>query len=202
MAATQKTQGTGNPSPTSSADLTDLTIAVNRIAANQRQANAYEIRNAILVDEEKERVRYKNGITELPCSVQRLFADAQRRNANHRRTLARNIVHASGQSRPADACAHHIVALNDDRAALSRRRLFGWLIAINDADNGVFLPRYTSRPLSTHPQAPHHGSELHTPVYHAAVYARLRGADANDPAAGRQRLRSISQQLLVDTFPR
>src|SRR5690349_5376371 len=106
MAATQKTQGTGNPFSPSSADLTDLTIAVNRIAANQRQANAYEIRNTILVDEEKERVRYKNGVTELPCSVQRLFADAQRRNANHRRTLARNIVRASGQSRPPDACAH------------------------------------------------------------------------------------------------
>lgn len=201
MTATPKPQGKGSHSA-ASADLTDLTIAVNRIAANQRHANAYEIRNAILVDEEKQRVRYHNGITELPCSVQRLFADAQRRNVNHRRTLARNIVQASGQSRPADACAHHIVALNDERAALSRRRLFGWLIAINDADNGAFLPRYKGRPLPTHPQAPHHGSELHTPVYHAAVYARLRGADATDPAAGRQRLRSIKQQLLADTFSR
>jgi len=202
MAAKPKPQGTGAPPSASSADLADLTIAVNRIAANQRHANGYEIRNAILVDEEKERVRYRNGITELPCSVQRLFADAQRRNANHRRTLARNIVKANGQARPADACAHHIVALNDERALLSRRRLFGWFIAINDADNGVFLPRHASRPLQGSPQAPHHGAELHTPVYHAAVYARLRGADAADPAAGRQRLRSIRQQLLADTFPR
>lgn len=125
MAAKPKPQDAGAPPAPSSADLTDLTIAINRIAANQRHANGYEIRNTLLIDEEKQRVRYRNGITELPCSVQRLFADAQRRNANHRRTLARNIVKATGQARPADACAHHIVALNDGRAMLSRRRLFG-----------------------------------------------------------------------------
>lgn len=66
----------------------------------------------------------------------------------------------------------------------------------------MFLPRYAARPLPGSPQAPHHGARLHTAVYHAAVYARLRGADAGDPAAGRQRLRSIRQQLLADTFPR
>lgn len=186
--------------PDSVRDMTDLTITINRIASNGRHANGYEVRNTILIEEQKERVRYENGVTALPSSVQQLFADAQRKNYNHRRTLARNIVKATGQTRPVGACAHHIVALNDEQAEFSRRRLFGWFIAINDADNGVFLPQSGNRPLASSPQAPQHGP-VHTPIYHATVYARLRGVDAMNSEAGRQRLRTIKAQLLADTFP-
>lgn len=97
-------------------DLTGLTVAINRIASNGRHANGYEIRNTILIEEQKERVRYKNGVTVLPVSVQQLFANAQRRNYNHRRTLARNLVLVRGRAKPANACTHHVVALNDDQA--------------------------------------------------------------------------------------
>ena len=106
-------------------DLTGLTVAINRIASNGRHANGYEIRNTILIEEQNGRVRYKNGVTVLPVSVQQLFANAQRRGYNHRRTLARNLVKVRGSAKPANACAHHVVALNDDQAQFSRRRLFG-----------------------------------------------------------------------------
>ena len=66
---------------------------------------------------------YQNGKTVLPASARQLFANAQRRDYNHRRTLSRNIVADANAPRPANACAHHIVALKHEDAELARRRL-------------------------------------------------------------------------------
>ena len=141
--------------------MTDLTTSINQIAANNRNANPYEIRNGIVLDENKQRVRYENGITALSMSAQQLLANAQRTAYNHRRTLSNNIVAESGKARPANACAHHIVALKDDQAEPSRKKLFDWGIAINDADNGVFLPRWATKKIKGYPKAPQHGP-IHT----------------------------------------
>ncbi|MGN6526225.1 MAG: AHH domain-containing protein [Burkholderiaceae bacterium] len=180
--------------------ITDLTTSINQIAANNRNANSYEIRNAIVIEENKQRVRYHNGKTELSVSAQQLLANALRHDYNHRRRLSANIVADSGSSRPANACAHHVVALRAEQAEPSRKKLFDWSIGINDADNGVFLPRWATKKFADHPNAPQHGP-VHTEVYHAAVYARLRMVPKSEPETGRSRLRGIKAQLLAGAFP-
>lgn len=99
-------------------------------------------------------MRYKNGFT-LPTAASVLLANAARQDYNHRRGLSGNIVAASKQARPSQACAHHIVALLAAGAARSRMLLFRWGIGINDADNGVFLPAKQVG-LPGHPAAAHH----------------------------------------------
>ncbi|HET7332493.1 AHH domain-containing protein [Dyella sp.] len=179
----------------SPADVLDVTIASNRIAANAKDANPYQVRNSLLLQKAKARVRYEKGIT-LPTAAVVLLANANRREYNHRRTLSRNIVAATSQSRPANTCAHHIVALHDQEAALSRSLLFRWGIGINDADNGVFLPR-TGRGMPGYPDAVHH-TPHHNPTYHLAVYDQLR--DETEAIGGRKSLRSIKGQLLSGTL--
>lgn len=172
-------------------DVLSLTIASNRIASNSRNFNSYESRNSLLIREEKARVRYKNGVT-LPVSAEVLLANAERRDYNHRRTLSENIKAATSQPRPDDVCAHHIVALRDQEALSSRLLLFGWGIAINDADNGVFLPRNMTG-VAGYPNAVRH-TPHHAAPYHIAVFYQLRRA--TEVNAGRARLRSIKSQLL------
>ncbi len=178
----------------------DLTTSINQIAANNRNANSYEIRNGIVMEENKQRVRYENGVTVLPMSAQQLLANAQRSGYNHRRTLSNNIVAGSGAPRPINACAHHVVALKDEQAEPSRKKLFDWGIAINDADNGVFLPRWAGKALPGLPNAPRH-ADIHTEVYYSAVYARLRTVPKAESQTGRSRLRGIKAQLQAGAFP-
>lgn len=173
------------------ADVLDVTIASNRIAANAKDVNPYQVRNALLLQKAKARVRYEKGVT-LPTAAIVLLANANRRDYNHRRTLSRNIVAATSQPRPANTCAHHIVALHDPEATLSRGLLFRWGIGINDADNGVFLPR-TGRGIPGYPSAAHH-TPHHDPDYHLVVYDQLR--EETEAVGGRKSLRSIKGQLL------
>lgn len=81
-------------------------------------------------------------------------ANAQRSGYNHRRTLSNYIVADSGATRPINVCAHHVVALKDEQAEPSRKKLFDWGIAIDDADNGVFLPRWAGKALPGLPNLP------------------------------------------------
>lgn len=193
MSAQPKSPQTVSAPPINTADdLVDISIASNRVSANAGDINPYEVRNALLIREEKARVLYKNGMT-LPTSAELLFANAQRKDYNHRRTLSRNIVAATSQPRPAAACAHHIVAHRDPEATSSRTLLYGWGIGINDADNGVFLPSQGTG-LPGYPNAPRHDPH-HRAAYHVAVYMQLRRG--RDVESGRQRLRSIKTQLLA-----
>lgn len=179
------------PATTTSAGILDLTIAGNRISANASDVNPYGVRNELLLKQEKARVRYKNGET-LPTSAEVLLANANRKDYNHRRTLSRNIVAATAQSRPANTCAHHIVALGDPEARESRNLLYGWGIGINDADNGVFLPS-KGRGLPSYPNATHH-TPSHKQLYHLEVYSQLSRRDGTED--GRKGLRSLKSQLL------
>jgi hypothetical protein len=176
--------------------LLDLTINANRIAANGG-GNGYPERNAIVVEEAKQRIRYRNGITALPYSAQALLADAER-EVRHSDTLARNIRNATGVAKPTGAAAHHIVATGEPLAEGSRLRLFGWGIGINDADNGVYLPNSADAAIPGLPQATQH-RPIHTEKYYINVYARLRLA--SDPAAGRTRLRAMKADMQAGVFP-
>jgi len=191
MIANLKSAPAQAPGVGSSEDILDITLEGNRISSNATEFNAYEVRNSILIQEQKARVRYQNGMT-LPVSAEVLLANALRKNYNHRRTLSRNIVAATTQPRPTNSCAHHIVALRDLEASQSRALLFRWGIGINDADNGVFLP-VKGVQLQGYPNATYH-SPHHAATYQLTVYSQLRRE--KELEGGRKRLRSIKAQLL------
>ncbi len=199
MATTAKKPGFAPGDAKFAASLARFTAAINRIAANSG-VNGYELRNEILLDMEKERVRYENGQTIEGYSAERLFEDAKRASANHRRTLARNLNAETGKERPDNVCAHHVVASKDMRADEARDVIFGWGIAINDSDNGVYLPRFKNIPVPSMPKAPLHGP-IHTARYHGMVTGRLVLGDPEDAAACRAILRTIKKQIVAGSFP-
>jgi hypothetical protein len=199
LGITARKPGPRPGSPEFTASLTRFTAAINRIAANSG-ANAYALRNEILVEMEKQRVRYENGRTLEGYSVRRLFEDAGRPSGNHRRTLARNLDRESGQLRPDNVCAHHVVAARDHRADDSRDIIFKWGIGINDADNGVYLPRFKNIAVPSMPNAPLHGP-IHTVRYHAAVTSRLMFGEPSDTPSCREILRGIKEDLVDGSFP-
>jgi hypothetical protein len=200
----------------------DLAIGANQIAANHPGLNPYELRNDILVEQEKDRICAENGQPAPARRPQRFFArydakgktlettatytpvqletDADREGANHRRTLDRNLK-KDGQARVADVCAHHIVASGHPDAYRSRRMLFGWGIGINDADNGVFLPAYLSSNVPTLPNAVAHDRLRASARYYLRVEARLRVVDKTSQPAGRGALRKMRGEMVAGSFP-
>lgn len=175
----------------SAQQILDLTVAANQVATNSADVNAYDVRNAIVLRWKKSHVQYLNGYTSQPASVMLLLANAEDLTYNHRRTLARNIVAGGKAARPADSAAHHVVALADPEARPARLLIFSWGIGINDADNGVFLPRHgVGSP--GYPNAAHH-SPYHKLAYHLGVLARLQRA--NDQPGGRTQLRAMKADL-------
>jgi len=159
--------------------------------------NAYELRNALLLEKRLARVRYENGVT-LPASAKKLRADAAR-DVRHSRTLARNIKNATGVIKHADADAHHVVAAQDHRAGRARTLLFRWGIGINDADNGLYLPKKWSSKVPGLADATAH-EVIHTTPYYIAVTARLRAARPSNSVNGRLALRRIKLDILSDEF--
>ncbi|MGN6527287.1 MAG: AHH domain-containing protein [Burkholderiaceae bacterium] len=180
------------PAELSAQQVVELTLAANEMAANDEHVNAYRIRNAILVERRKNRVRYINGMT-VPASAEKLLANAENPSHNHRRTLARNVEKIDQAPRPAGSCAHHIVALADREARLSRLWIFSFGIGINDGDNGVFLPR-GGVGLPGHPNAAHH-TPHHRVKYHLQVWIRLQAGE--DERAVRLEMRSMKADLLA-----
>ncbi|QRP65202.1 AHH domain-containing protein [Rhodanobacter sp. FDAARGOS 1247] len=156
------------------------------------------MRNRPLTREEKARLRHLNGMT-LPTSAKVLRANAEDRSYNHRRTLSRNIVRGTKQARPADACAHHIVALHASAAKPSRDLLVDCGIGINDVDDGGFLPRFDHK-LPGDPDAPRHNPHHHR-EYHLAVYDRLQDDEPNDARTCRATLKSLKTDILSGLLP-
>lgn len=188
----------GVSSPTDSAqDIIDLTIETNLLTGDDAQVNAYERRNALLLERRMARVRYENGVT-LPAKAKKLRADAARA-VRHSRTLARNIKNATGESRHVEADAHHIVAAADKRARRARGFLFRWGIGINDSDNGVYLPKKWSSQVPGLEDATAH-EVIHTTDYHLAVTARLALTKPSNQANGRTTLKDIKFDILNNDF--
>lgn len=135
----------------------------------------------------------------IPMSAIMLAMDADR-NIRHSRTLATNINKANkGQTRPDFTDAHHIVGRLDIRAVMARAILFNWGIAINDADNGVYLPRYLTTIVPSLPNATNHQG-IHTDAYYVTVTTRLLPIKNDPVAAGRSALRQIKADLVAGTF--
>jgi hypothetical protein len=99
-----------------------------------------------------------------------------------------------GRKRLPNRAAHHIVAGEDPRAAQARRILKQAGIDINDADNGVFLPRGSKYAKGA--ETPH--SRVHTDLYYKTLTERLQKAA---PGTLRDVLEEIGQELLNGTFP-
>jgi hypothetical protein len=109
--------------------------------------------------------------------------------------LAENMIGA-GMERPAETAAHHIVASSDPRAAFARGVLSGVGININDAKNGVFLPRFLS---SRNPEEMDVHSTIHTNLYYETLNRRLSGLTTQEEVIAA--LEAISQELQNGTFP-
>lgn len=141
----------------------------------------------------------KQGIA-LPMAAMQLALDALR-PIRHSRTLTTNINRANpGQPKPDDTDAHHLVGRIDYRAHGSRLIIYGKGIAINDADNGVYLPRYKTSFVPGMPNA-HAHQNMHTFTYYANVELRLIDVADQPAAAVRLTLRTIKGELLAGTFP-
>lgn len=175
----------------------ELTVAANQIVSPGGGSNSYEMRNTLLEARRKARVRYKLGMT-LPASADKLRVDAERK-ARHSRILARNIKNATGVERHKEADAHHIVAQLDHRAQRSRRLLFGWNIGINDAYNGVYLPKKWTSTVPGLENATAH-EPIHTKEYHFTVLARLTDVREQSSESGRLALRQIKSEILKNEF--
>lgn len=189
----KNTSTVGAPTEASAQEIVELTIVANEMAMNDAHINAYEARNARLLERMKNRICYLNGYTQPPASVEKLLANAEDLAYNHRRALARNVTKVEQAPRPSASCAHHIVALADKEARRSRQRIFGWDIGINDADNGVFLPR-DGAGLPGYPNAAHH-TPHHRVRYHLQVWMRLQRA--SDELGGREQLGAMKGDLLA-----
>lgn len=174
-----------------------MTVETNLVVPNDGGANAYELRNQFLLQRRMARVRYENGVT-LPATAKKLRADADRK-VRHSRILARNIKNATGEVKHAEADAHHVVAAADKRARRSRTLLFRWGIGINDADNGLYLPKSWASQVPGLDEATAH-EVIHTTAYHLAVTSRLILAKPSNQTAGRATLRDIKFDILNNDF--
>ncbi len=203
----------------------ETTISANRLATNRPGLNPYELRNEVLLEEEKARIRSEYGAeaallpkpraprgpyarydakgqtrADKAYTEEQLETDAERPGANHRRTLDRNLGKA-GFVRVPNVCAHHIVASGHWDAEGSRRMLYAWGIGINDADNGVFLPAWRVVAVPTLKDAVPH-DDLHADAfYYTRVERRLQLADAGIQESGRKALREMRSEMIQGTFP-
>jgi len=101
-----------------------------------------------------------------------------------------------GTTRPAETAAHHIVAHSSPKAAAGRAVLNRFGVGINDAENGVFLPRNVN---SANPNGVAVHSTLHTDEYYQSVNDVLGGAQSRQDVL--DGLGHIRNQLLNGAFP-
>jgi len=178
-------------------------VAAMRGAINQSLAssdvNAIAVGNQAIIAKKKRKILYKNGYT-LPRAAEELMAEAQS-DIDHSRKLGRNLRRADPTLvRPQETDTHHVVAAEAAAARPARVLIFAVGIGINDADNGVILPRFKRTRIASMPNASPH-QHIHTQTYHANVVAELYGAD--DIADGQEVrgiLRSISGRLVRGQF--
>lgn len=198
----------------------DVNISANRITSNRQGVNPYGVRNEVLLEEEKERVCEENakpaparrprgffvwydksGQTRMDkgYTADQLEQDGDR-DSKHRRALDRNLQKA-GHKRFDNVDAHHIVARGHPDAFASRMMLYAWGIAINDADNGVFLPACTTAKPPELAKAVGHDEVHRSAVYYTRVERRLGDADQTSQPAGRAALRKMRADMLSGAFP-
>lgn len=169
---------------------------------NAPGVNTHELVNVYNIKEERKKVvkaHYdKNGKT-MPAAALVLKVDADR-DIRHSRMLGSNMLKAHpSYIRPDFVDAHHIVGRLHLDALLARNYLFNWGIGINDADNGVFLPRYATTSIANMPYASNHQG-LHTVNYYLNVTLRLGDVLGQTVVEARLVLREIKSELIAGTF--
>lgn len=99
---------------------------------------------------------------------------------------------------PFNNAAHHIVMSNSkDKRMKKLRDLFKKHgMDINDADNGIFLPRTVSDSINS--GLPAH-SKMHSDAYKQAVYNRLKNKKSE--AGVRQALTDIANEIRTGKIP-
>jgi hypothetical protein len=149
-------------------------------------------------------LRYLAGLTDdvlrqaarsVPSQLDRMTAQLTRLGLPSSRVLAKNM-EALGVTRPLDSAAHHIVAGSARAATAARAKLKALGIDINDAANGVFLPK-NSQVANPSGAAVH--STLHTRAYYQSVERLLLGASSKDEAL--EVLSFIRTQLQRGSWP-
>lgn len=111
------------------------------------------------------------------------------------RILGENL-EAVGNVRPPNSAAHHIVAggASDEFAQNTRLLLKKAGIDINEAANGVFLPRNSKYVID---ETTNHAA-VHTKLYYRTVYQRLSRVELTDI---RDELGKIAKELQEGRFP-
>lgn len=173
--------------------------AVNQSLASS-SVNPIAVGNQVIIAKKKRAILYKNGYTIRGKAAALLHAEAIS-GIEHSQKLGGNIRKANpNQHRPPETDAHHVVASEASGAHPSRVLIFAVGIGINDADNGVILPRFKTTKIASMPDASPH-QHIHTAVYHANVVTELYAADdTSDEQEIRGILRSISARLVNGQF--
>jgi hypothetical protein len=177
----------------------EIRAAVNQSLASS-SINPITVGNQATIAKKKRAILYKNGYT-LPGKAAALLAAEAVSGIEHSQKLGRNLRKVNpSTTRPLETDAHHVVASEASGARVSRVLIFAVGIGINDADNGVILPRFKTTKIASMPDASPH-QHIHTDLYHANVVAELAGADnTSDAQELRGILRSISGRLVRGQF--
>jgi A nuclease family of the HNH/ENDO VII superfamily with conserved AHH len=179
---------------TPAAELEQQAILANLLMGNDKAVNSYAVRNDRALRKANSLVCYKNGITKPPMSVKRLQAEALTKDS-HSQALSGNIQLARGEMQPEATDAHHIVARRHHLPAVA----CGFLFGIDDADNGVFLPKKLDANIAgIEKDMPH--SPLHSGPYHFEVTDRLHDRAGEPAFAAREELRAKRAQRIAGTF--
>lgn len=180
-------------------NVSTVRAAIN-LALSSSGVNPIAVGNQVFIAKKKRAILYKNGYTVPGKAAALLHAEAVSGIA-HSQKLARNMTKALPRAtRAADTDAHHVVAAEASAARPSRVLIFALGIGINDADNGVILPRHKMAIIPAMPNASPH-QHIHTFLYHTNVITELYAADdTNDEQEVRGILRSIGRRLLNGQF--
>lgn len=121
---------------------------------------------------------------------------AQKLGRNPSSTVLGENLEAVGKVRPSNSAAHHMVPSghSNDFADQARNILKREGIDINEASNGVFLPKSSKYVID---DAIAH-TKVHTKVYFEEIFNRLNNAPVGKV---RSELDKIAQELLNGTFP-
>ncbi|WP_338849799.1 AHH domain-containing protein [Massilia sp. W12] len=158
----------------------------------------WAVTNQLILQEKKRQILYKNGVT-LPAKAEQLQQEAARK-LRHARKLAANMHRADPNlQRHPDADAHHIVAAQDVRAELSRLIMFNEGVGINDFANGCYTKRKKTSKVPHLPNSLPH-ENIHTDIYHTAVYFRLSFTVNKGSDSCREVLKAIGKMIVNGTF--
>jgi A nuclease family of the HNH/ENDO VII superfamily with conserved AHH len=156
-----------------------LRAAVTRSRASS-SLNPVAFGNQAILAKNKRAILYKNGYT-LPGKATALLAAEAASGIKHSQKLGRNLRNANPSSVSAlETDAHHVVASQASAADASRDLIFSVGIGINDADNGVVLPRFKTTKIASMPNASPH-QHIHTAEYHATVVVELGTLQTTQP---------------------